>query len=557
MEFARLGQMNGRVAMSTSDELLFGAEQARGRDGDGDGVSDAQELIDGTDPNDAADSIRHDVAVVGPSTIDPRGDLEHATLERETTIDVAAANPSGNSLEQSLPTGLDGKPIPTSHDYGNADADKLLSGRDDENSPLDMDRNVTEGGSTAPSAGRDSTRPDGGGVKSTPDGGTWTDGSKESAGHGTTPPPDADLSFRAPNGGLVSDDNLRALIGVAPESAAPKANEDPKTKFLKESGQSNTPSDQQAAWEKKTAPKKYDTGEDGGTVAPTDDQLAHAVVVHDNATDFVEGFGGGPQIEGDAPPERPDLVTDPSPDGDGDSSVDTSTVTVTPPGEFFTDPINPDSGFGPGLGVPPGPGSGDGGGDGRQGSSSAATAAEAPADAPADAPAEVSGLSVVGGGGATGSGIQTIAGDDVTGMGAPGSTDNSGRESQASAMMAGDDDDLEELEVQRADLAPSGSGTQTEDEIYIDVTGTPAATTAAPGAAEAEDSGDIATTEGIIIPDTDRPVMEDSLPMPIDPVAEAMIAHEAPYEAPTDTFSGLEVEDTLAIPAEVDLDDGF
>jgi hypothetical protein len=40
-------------------------------------------------------------------------------------------------------------------------------------------------------------------------------------------------------------------------------------------------------------------------------------------------------------------------------------------------------------------------------------------------------------------------------------------------MMAGDDDDLEELEVQRADMAAAGPGTQTEDEIYIGATSAP------------------------------------------------------------------------------------
>lgn len=146
-----------------NDELFLGTQRAPARDTDGDGVSDAQESLDGTDPNDAADSIRHDQPVVGqsPDDSDPRGVLREVSLERETIVDVAGSIPAGQSLDQALPTGLDGKPLPTGpNHYGNADAEKFLGGRgDDSNSPLNMSRDPAMGGAkTKPEAGRDSTK---------------------------------------------------------------------------------------------------------------------------------------------------------------------------------------------------------------------------------------------------------------------------------------------------------------------------------------------------------------------------------------------------------------
>jgi hypothetical protein len=400
-----------------NDELLFGTEPQRGRDSDGDGVSDAQEAVDGTDPNDAADSIRHDDPVVGPTTGDPRDDLEQITLDREVKIDVAAANPSGKSLDQSLPMGLDGKPIPTEHKYGNADADKMLGGHGNENSPLDMKRDPTvTGAHTGATKGHDP-------VKDTlgRDPGPSVGGEAKSGnGHGTTPPPGAELSFRAPNAGLVSDDNLRALVGVKPAEADPKPKEDPKEKFIKASDQ-KTDADKLAEWQKKTAPKNYDTGEGGGTVAPTEDELERVVAVHGGATDFVEGHGAGPQIEDTAPPPpKRDLVTDPSPEGDP-SSVDITKGPVTPPGGGYTDPTNPRDGFGSPQQPGTGSGGGVGGNTGREGFSSAAMAT----DSAADTSGGSSDLKVVDSG-STGRGIQTVAGDDVTGMGTSSGTDSDG-----------------------------------------------------------------------------------------------------------------------------------
>ena len=100
----------------------------------------------------------------------------------------------------------------------------------------------------------------------------------------------------------------------------------------------------------------------GGTVAPPEAELARAIAVRGGATDFVEGYGGGPQIEGDAPPKRPgDLVTDPGPEDPGTVDVSTGTGTVTPPGQEISKTINPKDGLGSERPPSPGPGAGGGG----------------------------------------------------------------------------------------------------------------------------------------------------------------------------------------------------
>ena len=135
----------------------------------------------------------------------------------------------------------------------------------------------------------------------------------------------------------------------------------------------------------------------GGVVGEAD--IERAILLAGADTDFVRG-AGAPNIEDDSPPPLPgDLVTDRNPDGDG-TDIDTSVV-PTPPGGFFTDPINPDAGFGTGLAPSP-PASGGGeGGDGRQGASYSATAA--------DAAAPPDGTDF----GATGGGIHSIS-DTIT-----------------------------------------------------------------------------------------------------------------------------------------------
>ena len=371
--------------MSTNDELLFGAEQPRNRnrDSDGDGVSDAQEAIDGTDANDASDSIRHDRPVVGPVGSDPRADLEAPNLEREVIIDVAANNPSGLSLEQSLPVGLDGQAIPTQHRYGNADADRMMGTHVDENSPLNMQRSPLGGGSTGSGTG----------------------------GLGGTPPPDAVLSSRAPNMDLVGadlpeyeepPDSGGGVIDWVEDLFTPEPTWSPGP--LKEFVPPKEPAPPHVPLPPQRGPKmgSVDPDAGGGGVAG-DADIERAILLAGADTDFVRG-AGAPNIEVDSPPPLPrDLVTDRNPDGDG-TDIDTSVV-PTPPGGFFTDGINPDAGFGTGLAPSPPPpgggGSGDGG-DGRQGANYSATAADA------DAPPDDTDY------GATGGGIYTISDDSIS-----------------------------------------------------------------------------------------------------------------------------------------------
>ena len=582
------------LCVSNNDELLFGAELASARDSDGDGVSDVQERLDGTDPNDAADSIRHDHPAVNPSQNrgDPRGDVSELTLDRETVVDVAASRPAGVSLDQALPTGLDGKPIPTGpRHYGNADADKLLDGRTGDPSPAGVQRDPTVGGAPAvPPTGRDSVK-DTLGRDSGPSSGdsaTFRGGGTVHAG----PPPGEPPSGSADpdhNIGLVSADDktnsssadLLGFLGLSKTQPAPKV--DPGEKF-KSAHDAGTTLPKLKEFVK---PKYVDPDAVDGTVVPTEEQLEHVVAVHGGATDVVQGYGGAPQIEGDAPPKPIDFVRDPA---EPKGFTDGSTPTVAPAGQEISHTINPNDGIVSGRGPSAGPGPGAGGGDGdgdengmRASYSSPATAADSSADVSADSSADASGITLVGSG-STGGGIQTV-GDDVTGTGSTTATSDSGTVSQ-SAMMAGGDNHLEALEVQRADLA-AGTGTQTEDEVYVDALDAPVNGLAGGADTPTVDTpavdtptvdmatGEVGTVAQVVAPVVDVQVVVDApapldaapvvdmqdivaVPVPLDPVADAMAtADVAPFEAPADSFSGLEVNDDLAIPDEVDLDDGL
>ena len=565
--------------MSNNDELLFGAQRVDARDSDGDGVSDEQERVDGTDPNDATDSIHPGPVDVDPSRdpSDPRGDLNDISLERETVLDLTGAIPAGHSLDQALPTGLDGNPVHSGPNHYGVGTDQLLDGRGD--NPLgDISRDPTQGGvrPAAPGAGRDAAKDTlgrdsgpavkgeasfGGNNYSTPPPGEAPSGSADPdhnpdlvSGKGDTPISDAVYKNAVKVGESIKD--VSSIPGAVYQGL--------KEGILgKESGPIGRDEDYPVP-PPPPAPPKDKTYDDpdaaGGTVVPTEEQIAHAVAAHGGATDVVQGYGGGPQIEGDAPPKRAgDLVTDP---GDGDSadvSTSISTSTVMPPGQEISHTLNPDAGFGSDRGPSVGPGTG--GGDDIAGFSSAATASEAPVAAPGDASG---GISLVGSG-SSGGGIQTIDGD-VTGMGSAPSASGSGTVSQSSAMMAGDDDDLDELEVERVDMAAAGPGTQTEDEVNIgglsapvDAPPTAESPLGSDAAAPAADTASIGVVEvgQVLAPVQDQPVVE-AAPVPLDPVADAMTTVDAvAFEAPAETFSGLDVNDDLAIPDEVDLDDGF
>ena len=100
---------------TTNDDLLFGAGRQPSEDSDHDGVSDAQEGLDGTDPNDAADHVRTDGPVIGPRSLNPRDNVNNPGGEIDHIVDVAAQVPVGQSIEQNLLVGLDGTPITGGH----------------------------------------------------------------------------------------------------------------------------------------------------------------------------------------------------------------------------------------------------------------------------------------------------------------------------------------------------------------------------------------------------------------------------------------------------------
>jgi len=380
---ARQGQSYSVTADDSSDDEQHGIfsvgensaandiQTIADTDSDGDGVSDAQEAVDGTNPNDASDSIRHDRPVNGPTQIDPRVGLGRSTPQPDGPVDIAAMNPSTNSLGQSLPKGLDGQIISTQHHFGNADADKFMGAQRGGVSPLDMQRNPADPGLTQTSPGS---------------------GSGTHGGRFDAPPPGVELNFNAGRMDLVSDTD-----GGTKET--------PEEKYKRESGwpkhesaedkvknrDSNKENLDTEKWKKDHAPKTMSDPDGnsgaGGTVTEAD--VAHALTVAGADTDFVRGHGHGRQIEDNAPPasER-DLVAHHNPDGDT-TTFDSSTVVPVPPGGFVTDMVNPDSGFGPVLnshngagGPPPDSGGGDGGGgqgDGRQSASYSATASESAA----------------------------------------------------------------------------------------------------------------------------------------------------------------------------------
>ena len=387
--------------MPKNDELLFGTDSTVTRDRDGDGVSDVQERLDGTDPDDATDHTTT-APVLNPRDIDdPRGDLRHVDLGRETIVDVKGTAPVGHTVEQTLPKGLDGKDISTgARHYGNDQADQFMVGRSgDATSPVNMTRDPHIAGlATTPAKGHDATKDT---LGRNPGPGAGGDNANFSQGHHDGPPPGQTPSGSADptnNMDLVSDrvipqakDRTADQRGQTPS----KTGADTTPKELKgkdydkqkdatpappEKGVIDTAADAVKSFFG-FGKKDVDPDADTGTGTPTAEAVERAIVVHGAATDTVEGHGGGPQIESTAPPKMPrDLVTDPG-DGDTDSTSGATTV-VTPPHQDISHPVNPNPNIGGGQDPSGGAGGGGGGGqtgqgDGRMGASFAATAATA------------------------------------------------------------------------------------------------------------------------------------------------------------------------------------
>ena len=473
--------------------------------------------------SDAAPREAAPVLVGGPHGDDPRGDLDRPDLSRETTIDVTGMVPDGHSLEQTLPTGLDGTAIPTTpNHYGNAQADDMLAGRADTNSPLNMSRDPLVG-TLAPSApeGRNPTT-----EKLGRDAGpAASDSSFRGTTHHDGPPPGQEPSGSAdPTGNMDLVSRGGGAKGFkmveVPRESTPRTTRDAGSAPAPTSDAGTTPTTPDAGTAPAPAPapapasgappielKEFDpaaatkaqpatsgTSEfqkaldrAGGNKSsdpdavddapPTTEEVARAVVVHGAATDVVEGRGGA-QIEGNAPP-RPagDLVTDP---GDGDQSTGVVVTTaVTPPHQDISHPVNPNpnTGVGGGQGTGAGSGTGSSGNDGRASSSAAATATQAVDDA--------------------------------------GATDT----------------------------------TDTTD--ATDTTDGPLETPSVPDVGEHAPAADAT----LAADDADDPGV---LSAPDDPVADAMTTMpELSVDATGGSFANLDIDDGLAIPAEPDLDDGF
>ena len=397
------------------DDILLGDPVAAARashDSDGDGVSDLQERLEGTDPDDASDHLQRDPTIAPREDGDPRGDLDRASLERETVFDPIALIPEGMSVDTGL-TGLknlDGSDLPTGPDHDGLGEDALLEGRIGANSPLDMERDPLAANGGAPS------------------------GTQPSGGHGGAPPEDADLSFNAPNpdlyGGYANDvahaagTLARDAVNYVKDVAATPGRlydnfvqsyteplETPEPPAADPPGPPPPPPPP-APWQD-GGTKSTDPDADPAAGTATGEDVARLVAVGRGDTDFVEGYGGGPEIEDDAPPVRyGDLVTDPGEESGGTGATTTDALSGAPDAPVINT-INPDSGIvrPPTGGSPPG---GDGGDNtGLTGESNPATAVVA--DDPG-AP----GMTEVGSGG--GSGIQsTVAdsADDVLGTPPP------------------------------------------------------------------------------------------------------------------------------------------
>ena len=439
--------------MSDTNEVLVEGKR-KARDSDGDGVSDVQEGLDGTDPNSAPS--RHSAQPVellepvgpqperlpeidpslGPTSGRPVVGPGGVVLERETVVDVKSTVPAGHTIDQALPTGLDGKPLPTGPKHNiNADGDGLMAGRaPDENSPLNMNRDVFAGTKPAgPASGRDAT-------KDTLGRDPGPGGNEKSAGN-SGPPPDMGPSGSAdpsgPGGGdLVSSKPKGGFEWKPPPTEGSKSPPTEGSKLPDFDKKEQSWMDKlKEEWNKATRPPEgdgldnlgtvkpkkkkddyYDTGEGDGSAIITTEAIEAAIVKAGADTDFVEGHDGSPHIEGGLPPDKGDLV---SHKGDGTGTFEIAEkAPAVPPGGQISKPIDPQYAppGPPPTGGPPGNGGTPINNGGLQGGSYSATAAPATSTPPASGE-----FTVVGTGGAAGAGtsggVQTVATDDVTGAG--------------------------------------------------------------------------------------------------------------------------------------------
>ena len=388
------------------DDILLGGPvllESESRDSDGDGVSDVQERLDGTDPHDAGDHREPDPTLAPREGVDPRGGLEAATLERETVFDRNVGVPAGQSLAGGLAglTNVDGSKLPTGTNHYGVGKDGPLAGRVDANSPHNVQRDPLAAAPTSGKGGRDPLIDTLG-----RDPGPAASGGSRAA-NATTPPPGAELSSNAPHWELVSEGRQNSTAGdlaglFRPAAAPEKTKVDPADAHKPaDAGTPLPPIKEYVPPAKMSDP---DSGGAGGPTGPvTQDQVDHAVMVRGGNVDVVQGFTK-PEIEGGKPPARPiDHVRDPIEPGSDTVTVATGTPPKLAGDAAVVHTINPADGFG---GRPTG-GHGAVGGvggntSGRDGTSSAATAADG-------GNADQSQPTVTAVGSGTGSGIHTAA----------------------------------------------------------------------------------------------------------------------------------------------------
>jgi hypothetical protein len=292
-----------------------------------------------------------------------------------------------------------------------------------------------------------------------------------------------------------------------------------------------------------------DAADATSAVAPTDSQITHVITSGGGATDVVMGFEPA-QIEGD-PSSRPlDLVGNPS---EPAGSAEASTVTVAPLGQDISHTISPDLGLGAdgGPSLAPRPSAAD---DMLYGSSSsAATSANAGAESKLGADDNAPGGAGPDSEEAAAS-EQPVAGaeaesklnaDDTTSGSAGAHSDEAAATEQPGAGAE---------EQSKIDATTSGGADQRGDEAAA-----PDAAPSANGSLTVVDAvAPVVEYQSVDLQPVDAPPVDDA-PLPADDGQPdpTINPDPAPFEAPSDSFVGLQVDDSLAVPDQVDLDDGF
>jgi hypothetical protein len=126
--------------MADTDDFLMGTVEIK--DSDGDGVSDGQERLDGTDPDDATSYAAPELDAKLEEN--PETTLEYDRLEAQTMVDKDALAPDGVTIDSGL-TNLDGRTVDLDPDHGDVDG----SGFDVDTNrldPLGMTTQSTGGG---------------------------------------------------------------------------------------------------------------------------------------------------------------------------------------------------------------------------------------------------------------------------------------------------------------------------------------------------------------------------------------------------------------------------